>query len=195
MRYPMPGPGSTSFISLCALALSISLLLGGCASDPDPSGSPKPAHGATPSGSTTSSPPAVATIGSDCKPPEKVSFPDWMPSDLPLPKGTFAYQDLPVVSGFHRGLFAVPGGDTRSFANLVLGKWPKAGYTLGRGDSEPGEVEDDFTKGSGTGAFKANDLPCKKALMEILIIYTKHAPKGILSTTPAPTGSPVKKKN
>jgi hypothetical protein len=114
-----------------------------------------------------------------------------MPTDLPLPKTTFAYQDLPVASGFHRGLFAALGADTTSFAKMVVKKWPKAGYTLGRGDAESGEVEDDFTKGAGKGAFKANDLSCKKALMEILVIYASHAPKGALGVAPTPTGTPI----
>jgi hypothetical protein len=64
-----------------------------------------------------------------------------------------------MEGGYHRAKFVLPVRTPR-FARMVLRKWPKHGWTLGRGDSEPGEVEDSFLKSPAAGAFKANDVNC-----------------------------------
>ena len=57
----------------------------------------------------------------------------------------------------------------------MLHKWPPAGYELGRGDSEPGEVEDVFNNPPAGGAFKAQDQPCHPGFTLVLLLYTPHA--------------------
>jgi hypothetical protein len=105
-----------------------------------------------------------------------------------MPPGTYSFQNLTDISGFHRVLLAVPNYGTRDFARLVLNQWPDHGWVLGRGDAEPGEVEDSFSKGSARGAFKANDVACKPGFIQILLIYAPKPPP-----VPAPTFTPSNK--
>src|SRR5436309_15399276 len=127
--------------------LGVALALAACSSAGDGKST---ALRATPRVSIRSPLPTAQGL-TKCKYPKKISFPEWLPSDLPLPPGTYAYKHLPAVSGYRRALFVLKVG-TKVFARLVLKKWPKVGYALGRGDSEPGEVEDTFRKGKAVGA-------------------------------------------
>jgi hypothetical protein len=111
-----------------------------------------------------------------------------VPKDLPFPPGTYAYRNFPKLSGYERALFVVRVGTTQ-IAKLVLKQWPKAGYVLGRGDSEPGEVEDSFTKAPASGAFKANDVFCTPGYT---VMYLVYANKGPVIPAPSPTASNTK---
>jgi hypothetical protein len=126
-----------------------------------------------------------------CKPPKEKPYPEWVPEDLPLPRGIYSYQHLPKLAGYKRALFAAPV-TTHDITKLILDKWPKAGYPIGRGDAEPGEVEALFTKAPAVGALKANDVYCDPGYT---IMYLIYAPKGSedLSVLPTPTstGSPL----
>ncbi|MDQ3878377.1 MAG: hypothetical protein M3290_08540 [Actinomycetota bacterium] len=66
-----------------------------------------------------------------------------------------------------------PPTSANGFARFVLNKWPDHGWTLGRGDSESGEVEDDFRKGSAIGVFKDNTR-CKKK-SRLYLIFNPNA--------------------
>src|SRR4029077_17336414 len=101
-----------------------------------------------------------------CDPPPKVATPDWFPADLPLPSGSYATVDLAPVSGYHRGLFAVPGA-VDAFGRFVLSTWPSKGWVLGRGDTEFGEVENQFVRGSAQGGFRARDAFCTPAYANV----------------------------
>jgi hypothetical protein len=139
--------------------------------------------------------PAPAETGApDCKLPKEVDYPDWIPEDLPLPDGTYAYKNLAPLGGYKRALFVMTVG-TRPFIKLVLREWPKAGYVLGRGDAEPGEVEDDFRKPPAVGAFKANDVYCTPGYTVMYMIWAEDGPKDTnILPTPTSTGSPLSKK-
>ena len=137
--------------------------------------------------------PSVSNGTPPCKKPKEVAFPDWVPDDLPLPEGTYAYKNLAPLGGYKRALFVLDTG-TRQFIKLVLKEWPKAGYALGRGDAEPGEVEDDFRKPPAVGAFKANDVYCDPGYTVMYLIWAEHGPKAINPIpSPTATGSPLKK--
>lgn len=99
--------------------------------------------------------PAERAAAGSCFSPAKISMPKWMPADLPLPDGTYAFRNLAKQNGYHRAKLVVLK-NANGFGRFVLNRWPPAGWTLGRGDAEPGEVEDSFTKGSAVGAFKDN---------------------------------------
>jgi hypothetical protein len=62
---------------------------------------------------------------------------------------------------------------TTDFVKYVLDAWPKTGYHFGPGDAETGEAEDEFTKCSGVGAFKAQDCYCRDPSSTLLLIWTK----------------------
>ncbi|MDQ3879152.1 MAG: hypothetical protein M3290_12510 [Actinomycetota bacterium] len=170
---------------MAAFVAALSLAMPACSKDaPKTHASPSPS--ALPSPSATVSAIAGATPP-DCKPPKEVSFPDWVPDDLPFPDGTYAYRQLGPISGYKRALFVLPIGSTQ-FAKMVLKEWPKHGYVLGRGDSEPGEVEDNFSKSPATGAFKTNDVFCTPGYTIMYLIYAKKGPN-IPVPTPSPTAT------
>jgi hypothetical protein len=136
-----------------------------------------------------------------CKLPKKLDFPSWVPKDLPLPDGVYASQRLATEAGYFRGLFVLPV-NTTDFAKFVLSKWPKAGWQLGRGDAEPGEVEDQFLRSPAFGAFKAQDMVCRSPHAIMLLIYVPDRGKlpGVGTqpssplpgkTSPSPGSSPL----
>jgi hypothetical protein len=173
---------------VCALAAV--LALGSCSSNAgrfdDAGGKPKKTTIAP-----SFSPAPVPTGIPECKTPKEVDYPDWIPDDLPLPEGTYAYKNLAPLGGYRRALFVMDVG-TRQFIKLVLREWPKAGYVLGRGDAEPGEVEDDFRKPPAVGAFKANDVYCDPGYTVMYLIWAEDGPKDInVLPTPTSTGSPL----
>ena len=144
--------------------------------------------------SRASSPPAPKPTSAlpECRKPKKVDYPEWVPADLPLPRGTYAYKNLPPLGGYERGLFVLELS-TQQLIKHVLEEFPKAGYTLGRGDAEPGEVEDDFRKPPAVGAFKANDVFCSPGYSIMYLIYAPKGPKGVnVLPTPTSTGTPLR---
>lgn len=158
---------------------------------------PRAKRSPTPSRTVTvsASPTFAGATPPDCKPPKKVSFPTWVPDDLPLPDGIYAYRHLGKISGYQRALFVIPMGST-DFAKMVIHQWPKAGYVLGRGDSEPGEVEDNFSKSPAVGAFKANDVFCTPGYTIMYLIYAKNGPQVPVPTpTLSASGSPLTHKH
>lgn len=177
---------------MVALTCALSSALSACSSDPKPKAHDSPPATVT---AASASPTFVGATPPECKPPAKVSFPDWVPDDLPFPDGMYAYKHLSKISGYERALFVLPIGSTQ-FAKMVLKEWPKAGYVLGRGDSEPGEVEDNFSKSPATGAFKANDVFCTPGYTIMYLIYAKKGPNiPVPSPSTTGTGAPLKKKH
>jgi hypothetical protein len=120
-----------------------------------------------------------------CEYPKKVAFPKWVPSDLPLPHGTYATEVLPSTQGYNRGLF-VARMSLQDFVKFVLAEWPKKGWVLGRGDAEQGEADDQFTRPPSVGAFRAREEYCKPGFVLLLVIYIPDRSKIDL-----PTGSPL----
>lgn len=177
-------------VIVLACAAAAALALSSCTKDSGKTDAASPKR-------TTISPaspaPTVTNGIPECKKPKEVDYPEWIPDDLPLPEGTYAYKNLSPLGGYRRALFVMDVG-TRQFIKLVLREWPKAGYALGRGDAEPGEVEDDFRKPPAVGAFKANDVYCTPGYTVMYLIWAEDGPKSIPLPSPTSTGSPLKKK-
>src|SRR5438034_5001391 len=165
-----------------SLMFMLSALFAGCSSSSNDKGLPSTPFPLT----STPSPPAPSLPA--CKLPRKLPYPSWVPKDLPLPDGIYQSQRLPEEAGYHRGLFVIPVS-TVQFARFVLSKWPKAGWQLGRGDAEPGEVEDQFLKSPAFGAFKAQDMACSPAHSIMLLIYVPDRSK--LPGASTPRGAPA----
>jgi hypothetical protein len=123
-----------------------------------------------------------------CSYPKHVATPDWLPGDLPFPPGAYTTQDLGLDGGYHKIVMVIPG-DLVALTRFVLDQWPKAGYLLGRGDSEAFEVEDIFQKAPSVGAFKAVSVLCSPGYSKMLLIYADQSPG--LPVLPSPTGSPL----
>jgi hypothetical protein len=163
-----------------AVLVSVAALLGGCASvDP-----PRPAPTAsTPlrTAATGTSSDETPTDATACDLPAAIAIPEWVPEDLPLPAQTYAYDEGQITGGYHSALFIIPMS-TDEFGEFVRSEWPAAGYVLGRGDSEPWEVEASFGKPPGIGAFKANLLDCTPPKATLALRYS---PSGLATATPS----------
>ena len=152
------------------------------------SGSPTPVPGTSLGGSVLPPPTARPTYSlPKCDYPTRIPFPSWVPRDLPLPEGTYATRPLPETQGYKRGLFVVPVGLT-ALARFVLSEWPKHGWVLGRGDSEQGEIDDQFTKPPSVGAFKAREQYCTPGYSLMLLVYIADRTK-VFTPTVSPTVS------
>ena len=127
-------------------------------------------------------------------------MPEWVPDDLPFPEGTYASETLDTSFGYNRMILVVPGSLVE-LARFVLTEWPKQGWVLGRGESEPGEIEDQFAKPPAVGAFKAQEQYCAPGYSLMLVIYAPdqsqiHAEPTTqggspIAPTPTPTPSPT----
>ncbi|MDQ1439540.1 MAG: hypothetical protein QOK43_3169 [Acidimicrobiaceae bacterium] len=107
----------------------------------------------------------------------------WIPSDLPLPPGTFTVQDFTPQgspSGTYQAILAVPNR-LADFVRYVAAQWHDAGWAQGRGEAEQGEAENTYSRlaaaggGSGRqgGAWRAREAYCDKGTVELLLILKK----------------------
>jgi hypothetical protein len=169
------------------IAVSIALLLMGSIIALNDHGKSKGGASPTPAPTTTQKLGTIAPAG--CLPlPGKTKYPSWYPKDLPLPEGSYpADVKLPAARGYPRAIFAVRA-TLKDFIIFVLGEWRKTGWTLGRGEAEAGEAEDNFFK-AGTdvrGAFVARTDYCDAGWVSVYIVMgSSRAPR----PTPSPTGS------
>ncbi|HEX9375819.1 MAG TPA: hypothetical protein VGB19_06240 [Actinomycetota bacterium] len=184
--FPNPPTGSRR-VSRALAACCLALVLGACSAEPEPADSPRPTGPRTSKGpGGVTRPTVVPSNLPECKFPPSIETPEWMPTDLPFPAGTYTMQLLPDATSYHRAILVVPGS-LQTFIKFVLSDWPKAGWILGRGESEPGEVEDQFQKAPAVGAFKAVSVYCKPGFSKMLIVYAEQNPG--LPGLPSPTGT------
>ena len=172
---------------IAVLVVAVGTVGGACSDRSPPRTDSYPSGGFVPS-------PTPTSFGEGslprCNPPRSTPRPGWVPTDLPFPKGSYLYQDLGQASGYQRGLFVVPGPLT-NLARFVLTEWPKAGWILGRGDSEEDEIETSFTRGSAQGAIKAQGQPCTPGYNEVLLVYTPDRTTTGGNSPPVQSGSPL----
>lgn len=128
------------------------------------------------------SPPPTTAAPSNlpkCQFPKEIAMPDWLPPDLPFPEETYANQDF-YTGGDVKRVLLVIRTNLVELARFILKEWPAAGWQLGRGESEFGEIEDQFAKGSLAGAFRAQEVYCDPGYVQMLLVIV---PRG----SPAPT--------
>jgi hypothetical protein len=100
-------------------------------------------------------------------------------------------EDLEPLAGYERALLVIPE-TLEGVIDFVLERWPKKGWVLGVGDVEPGEVEEQFSKGESVGAFKAQSVFCDPGFVIMYLIFAKEAPTpGAAPGIPSPQGSPL----
>jgi hypothetical protein len=123
-----------------------------------------------------------------CRYPKKLKLPGWLPDDLPLPPGTYTQERLQPLEGYRRALLVIPV-TLEELTRHVLEVWPRNGWVLGRGDSEIGEIEDEFSKPPAFGAFRAQAVICDPgySLMYMIFTMNRSAPGPVTS----PRGSPL----
>ena len=115
---------------------------------------------------------ADARLPACAKPAKTIPRPKALPQSLPVPPGTvFTRVETPftgqsVVSGFSPGDLE----QTRSFYDDRLGD---AGYSQGRGESEPGEVEALFTGHGVRGGWRANVMPACNGAVKLTLVVVR----------------------
>lgn len=156
---------------LAAMA-ACALLLAACGSSAKPVASDSPASSPTASFSPRSLP---LSGYPPCEVPSAIPTPTWFPSDLPLPEGSFTSEVLPDTGAYHRAAFVIPLG-LEDAVRFILTEWPARGWTLGEGEAEEGEAEDQFYKGESAGAFRANQEYCMPGFVTLTITYAAARP-------------------
>jgi hypothetical protein len=184
----MPSPMDSTQTRLLAVVIALLLTVGFVVVADRNKSAPKAS--ATP----TAGPTVIGTLGPGrCQQlPGKAPVPEWYPSDLKLPAGSYpADIKLPTTSGYPRAIFAVKG-TLRDFVIHALGEWPKAGWVLGRGEAEAGEAEDNFYRPGSPirGAFIARTDFCDAGWTWVYIVMGQaRAPRPSGRPMPSPTGS------
>jgi len=144
---------------LIPAVVSAVLVVAGCSSSSHTQAKAGAAGADADADAQTSAPVTVA-----CKPaPAPVSGIS-LPTDPPLPAGTYA------VASVNDTVTVVVNGTPTDFVRFVLLTWPKAGWEIGRGDSEANEAEDGFSKGLMRGHFTARGGWCGHS--EVLLQLT-----------------------
>jgi hypothetical protein len=109
-----------------------------------------------------------------------------------MPPGSYATGlRIGSTTGFRQVIFASKGS-LQDFVRFVSAEWPKHGWRLGRGESEPGEAEDQFYKPATKvlGAFRAGVFFCDQKWTWVYIIFGKQrAPGPFPSASPSPRTS------
>ena len=95
---------------------------------------------------------------------------EWLPSDLPLPDGAYAFHEFPVTgAGFETVLLAVPMADA-DLVRFVREEWEARGWVSGQTESEPGETEIAFLRDGRFGAVRVRPVYCDKSWTELLVV-------------------------
>jgi hypothetical protein len=157
-------PASRGAMKRLSVLFVLLVLSGACSDD----GSTQSDGAGGPASPTPSS--AAISPGPGCTVLKEKKQPEWVPEDMPLPRGTYFYRELDKRGGFNRGRFVVQIG-TVELRRFIFEEWPAAGFVLTRPDHEPGEVESLFRGADGTGLFKANDVLCDPAYTTMLLIF------------------------
>jgi hypothetical protein len=77
---------------------------------------------------------------------------------------------------FHKGVWAVKASLRDFVRRTALGEWRARGWSLGRGDAETGEADDDFRRGRQAGTFRARTVYCDTGWTELVVTFTSGAP-------------------
>lgn len=112
----------------------------------------------------------AAMVPTCAKTGKRVTRPDELPSDFPLPPGTvITSSGMPYPGQLLIG--GVIPFDIQNAAEFFVDELPRAGYELGRGDSEQGEAEAPFTGHGVRGKWKVNGiLNCSQAVTLTLVV-------------------------
>jgi hypothetical protein len=101
---------------------------------------------------TTAATPSVSA----CPKPTKraIEWPASFPADIPKPLGATIIKRPPVPGGVTLAQFSAPYS-LREAIVFILDRFPRSGYTLGRGDAENTEADAPFERGQVRGLVKA----------------------------------------
>jgi hypothetical protein len=113
---------------------------------------------------------APATLPGCAKRGKTIPRPEALPASLPVPPGT-AYTKVERPFAGQWVVSAVSPGDLEETRSFYDDRLDDAGYSQGRGESEPGEVEALFTGGGVRGGWRANEIRgCSGAVLLTLVV-------------------------
>jgi hypothetical protein len=122
-----------------AAAVTVVVLAAGCSGGSKQAAPPPgPTHVVTPAPCATPSA------------PKQPHWPAAMPADMPKPDNATITDSTTTTDGVHITKFTTPSS-LRDGVLFIVGKFPKAGYVLGRGDAEVSEADAPFVHGSVRG--------------------------------------------
>jgi hypothetical protein len=111
-----------------------------------------------------------------------VNIPSEFPKNFPFPPGTLITGNKPAKVGTALiGFIPMQLDDARRF---FIQKLPAAGFQLGRGEVEPGEIEARFAGNAVVGYFKIRSVPDCPGALEFTIGVRP------MPSTPSPTPPP-----
>lgn len=163
-----------------AAAVTLALLVAGC------SGGSKQA---TPTPGPRTFSPAPCPTPSVTK---QAHWPASVPDDLPKPPNATITESSTTSDGVHITKFTTPGS-LRDGVLFVVGKFPKAGYVLGRGDAEVSEADAPFNHGNIRGLVRMlATQPCTTLWLLATVDSNNPATGGGSPLLPSrsPSGSP-----
>jgi hypothetical protein len=139
-----------------------------------------------PAATTTSAAPTCPS-----QPPTKPA--EWspkVPADMPKPPGARIDDEQSTSDGVHIVKFTTHTS-LRDSVLFVVQKFPKAGYTLGRGDAEASEADAPFVHGNIRGLVRMLQLGMCQTQWLLATVDTSAATGNSPLLTPhTPTGSP-----
>ena len=163
-------------------ALVALALLTGCGGAQEPAAAPSP------------SVPAVAqTAPAACPTPPsaELTWPDAVPSDLPVPPGAALTDVEDRTDGLTVVKFTTPIS-IRDGVLFLIEQMPAAGYTLARGDAENTEADAPFVKGELRGVMRMIAVErCRTDWLMALATSTPGVQSGTPLLPPRPNASPL----
>jgi hypothetical protein len=126
-----------------------------------------------------------------CATPDNAKPPQWpaaLPADMPKPTYATINQTTTTTDGVHIVKFTTPTS-LRDGVLFIVGKFPKAGYVLGRGDAEVTEADAPFIHGNIRGLVKLLATePC--STLWLVATTNANSPGGQGGSPLLPTHSP-----
>ena len=128
-----------------------------------------------------------------CATPDNAKKPHWpaaLPADMPKPTYATITDTTTTADGVHIVKFTTPTS-LREGVLFIVGKFPKAGYVLGRGDAEVSEADAPFVHGDLHGIVKLlATQPCSTLWLVATVKGNSPAGGSPLLPTHSPSGSP-----
>jgi hypothetical protein len=171
-------------VKLAAAAVSAVVLsaLAGCGGSSAPAAGPSPRPVPTPtcpSATTTPGPTSTALSNALSK----------VPFGLPMPDNITVLDATTTKDGIQVVKFTTPTS-LRQVVLFIVDRYPKAGYTLGRGDAEATEADAPFVKDKVHGLTRVAALESCKTLWLVATAATTSRPGGTSPLlSPHPTSS------
>ncbi|HEX2040612.1 MAG TPA: hypothetical protein VHF47_12880 [Acidimicrobiales bacterium] len=103
--------------------------------------------------------------------PPRVPDAAWLPSELPLPPGSYTiYDEVPPPGAtYRRAQFVIPLG-LHEFGAYVRNELTGRGWVFGQYEAEPGEWESILVKAPTIGAYRVRSTFCDESYSELLIV-------------------------